>query len=128
VAFAVDAAEAAVVAVELGDVERRAGALGDAEHRRDPGPPGRGEQRPHRLGLDRQGPLGVGAGVDRPGQRELGEHRQLAALGAGLLEHGQVPGQVAAEVTLPGLGGGQQDPQSVPPEQRRSAAGRSAPA
>jgi hypothetical protein len=36
VALAVDAAEAAVVPVELGDVEGRAGALGDAEHRRHP--------------------------------------------------------------------------------------------
>jgi hypothetical protein len=106
----------------------RAGPLGDAEHRRHPHPPGRGQQRPHRLGLDRQGPLGMSAGVDRPGQRELGEHRQLAALGPGLLQHGQVPGQVAVEVALLGLGGGHQDAQPVPPEQRRWTAKLSYPA
>jgi hypothetical protein len=52
----------------------------------------------------------MAAGVDRPGQGELGEHGHVAALDPGLLEHGQVPGQVAVEVALLGVDGGEQDP------------------
>jgi hypothetical protein len=119
VALAVHPAEAAAVAEHLGDVERRAGALGDAEHRGHAAAEGPLQQGPHRLGVDAQGPLGMPAGVDRPGQRELREHRQVAALGPGLLEHGQVPCQVAVEVALLGVDRGQQDPHP------RSPAGQS---
>jgi len=122
VALAVDAAESAVVAVQLGDVEHGAGVLGDAEHRGHARPRGRLQQRPHRLGVHGQGPLGVPARVDRPGQRELGEHRELAALHPGLLEHGRMRRQVAGEIALPGVQGGEQDPHQVPPDQRRPAA------
>jgi len=118
VALAVDAAEAAVVAVQLGDVEQRPGALGDAEHRGHARPRGRLQQRPHRLGVDGQRPLGVPARVDRPGERELGEHRDLAALDPGLLEHGRMRRQVAVEVALRGVQGGEQDPHDIPPDQR----------
>jgi hypothetical protein len=104
------------VAVQLGDVERPAVALGDPEQRGHAGPRGRLQQGPHRPGVDGQGPPGVGAGVDRPGQGELGEHRQVAALDAGLLEGGPVPGQVALEVALLGVQGGEQDPHPFPPE------------
>jgi hypothetical protein len=114
-ALAVHAAQAAAVAVHLGDVERRAGALGDAEHRGHAAAEGALQQRPHRLGVDGHRPLGPPAGVDRPGQRELREHRQVAALGPGLPEHGQVPCQVAVEVALLGVDRGQQDPHPVPP-------------
>jgi hypothetical protein len=59
----------------------------------------------------------VPAGIDRPGQGELGEHRELAALHPGLLEQGHVPGQVGGQIALPGVHGGEQDPHPVPPEQ-----------
>ena len=90
VALAVDPAEAAVVAVHLGDVEGRALVLGDPEQGGDAGPPGPLEQGQDRLGVEGQRPPRVAAGVDRPGQRELGEHGDVAALGPGLVEHGQV--------------------------------------
>jgi hypothetical protein len=115
VPLAVDAPEPAVVAVQLGDVERPAVTFGDPEQGRHPGPRGRRQQRPHRPGVDAQGALRAGAGIDRPGQGELGEHGQLAALDAGLVEGGQVPGQVAVEVALLGAGGGEQDPHPSPP-------------
>jgi hypothetical protein len=113
VLFAVDPAEPAAVPVHLGDVEGRPGALGDAEDRGHAGPPGSLQQRPHRLGVQGQRPPGMAAGVDRAGQRELGEHRDLAALGPGLVEHGQVPGQVAVQVALGGVDGGEQDAHRV---------------
>jgi hypothetical protein len=102
------------VGVHLGDVERRAGALGDPEHRRHPGPPGRRHQLPDRFGVDRQGTLGVAGRVDRPGQRELREHRDLATLGACLLQHGQVPLQVAGDLAFGGVDRRKQDPHRVP--------------
>jgi hypothetical protein len=115
VTLAVDAAEAAVVAVQLGDVEGGSGPLGDAEHRGHARPPRRLQHGPHRRGVDGQGALGVPARVDRPGERELWEHRQLAALHPGPLEHGPVPGQVAGQIALLGVQGGDQDPHHVPP-------------
>jgi len=110
VPLAVDAAEPAVVAVQLGDVKGLAVTLGDPEQGRHPGPGGRGQQRPHGPGVDGHRPFGMGPGVDRAGQGELGEHGQLAALDPGLLEGGQVPGQVGVGVALAGVGGGEQDP------------------
>jgi hypothetical protein len=82
----------------------------------------------HRLCVDGQRPLGVPARVDRPGQRQLGEHRDLAALDPGLLEHGRMRRQVAVEIALLGVQGGEQDPHHIPPDQRRPAARTPGPA
>jgi hypothetical protein len=108
-------AEAAVVAVQPGDVEGGSGPLGDAEHRGHARPPGRLQHGPHRRGVDGQGALGVAARIDRPGERELGEHREPAALHPGLLEHGPVPGQVAGQIARLGVQGGAQDSHHVSP-------------
>jgi hypothetical protein len=93
--------------------------LGDPEQGGHAGPPGPLQQGQDRLGVEGQRPLRVAAGVDRPGERELGEHGQVAALGPGLVEDGQVSGQVAVEVARRGVDGGEQDPHSDPPDQRR---------
>jgi hypothetical protein len=79
----------------------------------DAGARGALQQRPHRLGADGQRPAGMAARVDRPGEGELGEHRQLAALDPGELERGQVPRQVAVQVALLGVHGGEQHPHLI---------------
>jgi hypothetical protein len=99
--------------VHLGDVERRAGALAEPEHRGHAGPPGRRHQRPDRFRVDRQGMLRVPDRVDRPGQGELREHRDVAALGPRLLQHGHVALQVAGHLALRRVDRRQQDTHPV---------------
>ena len=100
VALALDSSHRSTVGEHLGDVGPIRRVLGQSEQHRDVALPGLGDQLIDRRVVELDEVTVGSCEIERPGERHLGEDRQVTAVGPCLVEDLDVAGEVGVEVAL----------------------------